>query len=242
MSSGRGELVVTSNHPDLGADEITVGTLHGGSVRVIIAVPDAAELGDYSLTASLTGWSKSVGGIGADLVWKTALKVVEPGGEEERDKRPREHSGGKDPDAGNLPVLLWKSGDAFEAWNASVPGHVEDVPAVQLANTDDYKDLAKLGDRKIPTIFLNADYKPLKRYEQARPGLTDKSRDNARERFAVGTGLALLLLHREMAKLDPQPTDEMQLVAKQAAAQAALVMMPEYDKLAKLAGISDESD
>ena len=242
LSSGRGELVVTSTHPDLGNDEITVGTLHDGFVRVMIAVPDTAELGDYLLTASLTGWSKSVGGIGADLVWETALTVVESVDDDEREKRRRESSSGDVPAAGGQPAVRWKRESDFEDWHGGIPGHVEDVPAAQLAETDEYKYLAKLGDQKISTIFLNEDYRPLKRYEQARPELTERGRDSARDRFAVGTGLALLLLHRETAKLDPPPSEAMQLAAKQAAAEATLVMMPQYDKLAQKAGIADESD
>jgi hypothetical protein len=73
-----------------------------------------------------------------------------------------------------LVALKWKGEDAFEDWHAGVPGHVQEVPASELAMTDEYKELATLGETKIPTIFLNKDYTPLKRYEAARPELTDR--------------------------------------------------------------------
>ncbi|MGZ4228364.1 MAG: hypothetical protein ACXVHB_20155 [Solirubrobacteraceae bacterium] len=203
-------------------------------------MPETAQLGDFRLTASLTGWSRASGGIGADLIWETHLKVVEPVSEEEREKRRRKGSSGETPAEGNLVALRWKREDAFEHWHAGVPGHVEDVPASELAGTDDYKDLAKLGETKISTIILNEDYEPLKRYEAARPELTVRGRDDARERYAVGTGLALLVLHRDFSKGEIPPSDEVQLAAKQAAAQATLVMMPQYGKLAREAGVIDD--
>ena len=69
--------------------------------------------------------------------------------------------------------------------------------------------------------------------------MTERGIDEARDRYAVGAGLGLLLLDRDLQNKKsngPIPA-EIELVAKQAAAQATLVMMPHYDRLAKEAGL-----
>jgi hypothetical protein len=182
------------------------------------------------------GWQKASGGIGPDLEWRTQLAIIEPRSKQERQRRRRE--GGKQTQAsdGELVGLLWKREREIESWHPGVPGHVDEVPATILAEqADDYKELEELGDTKVPTIFLNSDYGPLKRYEAARSKeLTETGLDEARERYAVGAGLGLLLLDRDLrtrANGKPLP-DEVELTAKQAAAQSALVMMPQYDRLA----------
>ncbi len=116
------------------------------------------------------------------------------------------------------------------------------MEASELATWEEYEDLGELGDAKIPTIFLNRDYSPLKRYEAARAkDLTEEGIDRSRDRYAVGVGLGLLLLDRDLkaggngARL----TDEVELTARQAAARSALVMMPQYDRLAAQAGVDE---
>jgi hypothetical protein len=89
---------------------------------------------------------------------------------------------------------------------------------------------------------LNSDYGPLKRYEAARSKeLTETGLDEARERYTIGAGLGLLLLDRDLrARANDKPLpDEVELTAKQAAAQSALVMMLQYDRLAKASGVEE---
>jgi hypothetical protein len=64
--------------------------------------------------------------------------------------------------------------------------------------------------------------------------LTKDGIDRARDRYAVGAGLGLLLLERDLKARSNGAglTDQAELTAKQAAAQSALVMMPQYDRLA----------
>jgi hypothetical protein len=245
VASGRGQLDVSCDHPDIGEREITVGSLHNGFIRVVVAVSETAVVGDYALTVALTGWQKAAGGIGADLLWPTQVRVIAPVPEDERHQRPfvDQHA---DSEGGDLVGIVWRRvADFPEEWHAGVPGHVDAVPARELANADEsYKELAKLGETKIPTIFLNEDYAPLKNYEtaRAREGLTERGVDDSRDRYAVGAGLGLLLLDRDLkakATSDGNPVSpEFELAAKQAAAQSTLVMMPQYDRLAKEAGIA----
>ena len=100
----------------------------------------------------------------------------------------------------------------------------------------EYKDLAKV-DAEIPTIILNRTYSHLKTYVQARAAeLTDEGKEQARERYAVGVGVALLILDQEVRKAGKagRSPDEGALDAgRQAAARAVLSVMPDYDRLAK---------
>ena len=66
------------------------------------------------------------------------------------------------------------------------------VPGSDLADKrPEYEDLAKI-DAEIPTIVLNRTFSPLKSYVQARAAeLTERGKEEARERYAVGAGVAL---------------------------------------------------
>lgn len=239
LNSGRGTLAIDCDHPDVGAREVTVGQLRKGSVRATVAIADGAKLGDYTLTASLKNWQKASGGIGPDLEWTTKVEIIEPRDEQDRQHRRSSES----PDAeGDLVGLAWRGEGDFDDWHPGVPGHVEGVEAKLLAEeAEDYKDLEQLADLKIPTIFLNRDYSPLKRYEAARKDLTKDGIDRARDRYAVGAGLGLLLLDRDLRTKSNAAdiSQEDELTAKQATAQSALVMMPQYDRLARETGIDE---
>lgn len=241
LASGRGQLVITCDHPDVGEREITVGQLRNGLVRVTITVAEGAQLGNFELVAALRDWQKASGGIGPDLEWRSELAVIEPRAEDKRERRPRKGDEKPESGHGDLVGLAWRGESDFDDWHSGVPGHVEEVEAKLLAEeAEDYRELEELGDTKIATIFLNRDYAPLKRYEGARAHeLTSKGLDEARDRYAVGAGLGLLLLDRDLkAKTNGKPVPEdIELTAKQAAAQSSLVMMTQYDRLAKEAGV-----
>ena len=85
--------------------------------------------------------------------------------------------------------------------------------------------------------MLNRTYGPLKKYVQARAAeLTDEGKEQARERYAVGVGVALLVLDDEArkAKKASKAADDAVLdMGRQAAARAVLSVMPDYDRLAK---------
>lgn len=243
LNTGRGTLLIACDHPEIGEREITVGPLHNGFVRVSIAVPEDAQLGDFQIGASITDWEKASGGQGRELQWVTRLKVIKPIPEDERKRRQREQQRGDNNanSAGELVGLAWKGENDFEDWHGGVPGHVDEVEASLLAEEhEDYAELAALGNRMIPTIFLNRDYTPLRRYETARAEqLTEGGVDRARDRYAVGVGLGLLLLDKQMKGMEIYVSPEVELAAKQAAAQATLVMMPQYDRLAREAGLDE---
>jgi len=235
----RGQLDITCGHPDISGEEITVGELRSGRVRVSIAVPENADLGTCELNAEIPAWSKSSGGLGPRFEWTTKIELVE----EIKPKQPGATSGkdaGKHgPHEGGLVALVWKSENdpGMDEWSAATVGEIEMVSGKDLAGQrDEYKDLAKI-DTEIPTIVLNRTYSPLKTYVQARAAeLTEEGKELARDRYAVGVGVALLLLDQEVRKAEKAgkaPDDVALDAGRQAAARAVLSVLPDYDRLAK---------
>jgi hypothetical protein len=235
--AGRAELVVTCDHPEIDEADITVGELHAGRVRVSVAVPDSEELGTYELRAVIPPWPKSSGGLGPRFEWTTKLELV-------RDISPKPpgpgagpKTGRKGPGQGDLVALVWRSDENEEGWDPTTVGEILMVPGKDLAaERAEYEELRGVSD-EIPTIVLNRTYSPLKSYVQARAAeLTDEGKEQARDRFAVGVGVALLVLdaqRRKDAKANKPTDDDAERVATQAAARAVLSVLPEYDRLAR---------
>jgi len=234
-------LLVSRDHPDIGSAEITVGELRSGRLRVAVAVPENADLGTYELAVEIPAWSKSSGGLGPRFDWTTKIEIVD----EETIKPTGSRSGGSSkngktgPSDGGLVALVWKrnTDEDKDDWTKTTVGEILMVSGTDLAKErKEYEELAKV-DMEIPTIVLNRTYSPLKSYVQARAvELTDDGRERAYDRYAVGAGVALLVLDQQQKKAEKggKPFDEAALQAgHQAAARAVLSMMPDYDKLVK---------
>lgn len=74
----RGRLRAICDHPDIVEDrEITTGNGRNGRVRVMVAVPETAELGTYELRVVLEDWIRAAGGLGHKLEHVTKLELVE---------------------------------------------------------------------------------------------------------------------------------------------------------------------
>lgn len=237
LNDRHGTLVVTCDHPDITDREITIGQLHNGTVRVMVAVPDEAALGSFKLTAVIDNWARHAGGFGGYLEWCTDLQLAEADEPGERTKQPPK---GQSAQEGSDIVLIWDDSE-HDGWNPSVPGSVDEEPAKDIAVREEYKELAALGDTLVPTIYLNEDYAPLRRYIAGRKDLiSETGPDRAKNRYAVGIGVGLVMLDQEarpLAKKGKMIDDEVLLAAKRATAQAALSVLPEFDQLAKEAGV-----
>ncbi|MFC0681779.1 hypothetical protein ACFFGH_28440 [Lysobacter korlensis] len=242
---GRGQLQVFLEHPDLDAErDISVGPLRGGRVRVQIALPDSMEVGSYSIKLKVENWFKTSGGLGPTLEHVTTLEVAEdvPGKGSGGGGKTTTGSGTGGPKEGGHNVALRWTGLEEEGFSRKTVGVVDATPASVLAEADpgNYGELASLGDAPIPTIALNTEYSPLKKYMASRTKTLD-TLDRPRERYAVGVGVALMLLEQK-AKADregdqPAMSEDAIAAAQEAAARAVLAVMPAFDELAKESGL-----
>jgi hypothetical protein len=246
LSLGRGKLEVISDCPSLGDNEIVVGdVIVDGMVTVSIVVPDTTPEGTCRLCAGVTGWQKTNGSIGPNLTWDTEIQIVSE--RPRREPKPKTEGGegggrgGKTPRDGALVALLWRQSADVDDWHEGVPGHVEEIEAQVLAEDDAYAELKSLGERTVPTVLLNEDYSPLTKYEAGRAkDASQRAFETARDRYSVGVGLGLLLHDKEMVrrrKAGEATTDEADLADRQAVSRSVLAMLPEYDELAREAGI-----
>lgn len=243
FDSGRGEFTFTCSHPDIDVDRhVVVGRLRDGYVRVQLQVPEGAGEGEYDLVVRLADWDKAAGGIGAPMEYRTKLEVVDE--ISAPDTRAGKRKGSKGSGEGVNVAVLWQDADEHgDGWHNGVPGSVEMVPAVDLAEKEEYAPLASLGHQKVPTIIFNKEYGPFKSYISTRAKeLGDKGVADTKDRYAVGLGLGLLLLNEDFEKRAEkarEPVDPaVELTAKTAVARSVLLMMPAFDTLIKEAGLS----
>jgi hypothetical protein len=204
----------------------------------MIAIPAEAQLGEFTITAGIYEWEKAAGGMGDDLEWQTKLNVVD---EIVRPELPPPT--GKDKNRtteGPQIALLWRRGDQIDLLPKN-PGKVDEIEAAQLAQEAQFQELAALGQTPILTIFLNEDYAPLKKYLQGRQKeLTKIGSGQAHNRYAIDLGVALLVIHHaaEQRRKQGEHLDENLLeLARDAAAQGAISILPHFDALAREAGI-----
>lgn len=243
---GRGAVVVTSDHPDINAREITVGKGREGRVKVMIAIPDDADMGEFTMTALVSSWSKASGGLGSDLIHEMRFAVVDDiDGDGAGSGKRKTGSGGKGAEQGSSVALLWSSPEHHEDWGKMTVGEVEMIEAQLLAESPEYSELASLGGSKIPTLTLNEDYPEYKKYLEGRSKkLTDLTRP--KEQYAMGVGVALMALHvglGEGGHVDGErrPLSQEDLaIAQEAAARAVLAVMPAYDVLLSSAGVDGD--
>ena len=240
----RARLVISTDQPNLGAREITIGELRRGRVRVSLAIPLAASPGSYIVSARLSNWLKSTGGVGPTLEWSTTLDVVE-----HVEAKPARSNGTGHSDStaiGDLVPIFWSNPgeDGCETWTAATTGKVEEESAKVIASAKpDYAELATLGDQRIHYVTLNSEYGPLKKYLGASlRDLTDAGALSRRDRYAVGLATGLLYLHVEAkkkakAKAQDGMSDDNLAMAGNAVARAVLANLPAFDQLAKEAGL-----
>jgi hypothetical protein len=237
---GRGLISIECTHPDIGPEDIAVGPVHAGRLRVIVTVPAEAQLGDWALVASIRGWERAAGGMGPDLEWETWFTVADEI-KRQAPTEPRGKSKSK-PTEGPQVALLWRAGEEI-GLTPVMPGKVEEVAAHLIAEEPEYAEFAKHGDMPVLTIYLNEDYVPLKRYLGVRHrDLVRTASSPAYERYAVDVGVAMLVLHhaREARIREGDSVDEAMLeTARQAAAQGAVSILPQFDELARQAGIDE---
>ena len=251
----RAAMTVTCDHPDIREDEITVGALHNGRARVLVAVPDTAKEGEgWTLTARVDTWLKANGGLGTPLEWKTKLSVVAqrrqpgqtpPGGGEGNGKGAGAGTGGNgsSPSTGDLVPVIWQEPNGSNNWDNKVPGSVDDLRASDVAAAlPEYQEvLAPLGDQAILTLQLNSQFGPFKKYLHLRTiDTSEQGITNAKNRYAVGVGVGMALLRADYKKArtnGEKVSDKAEVLAYHAIARSVLANMPQYDELARESGV-----
>jgi hypothetical protein len=238
----RGEVKVTCDHPSIRPGrEITVGKGRNGRVQVLVAVPEL-DPGTYELTVTLEDWMRVSGGLGPRLEHTTKLELVdEIEGKGSGTGKPGSGSGG-DKGVGSGPTVAfrWRTPAEEPDWEKITVGEIQEVPALILAERPEYAALAKLGEQTIPTVLLNEEYPPFKKYLEGRNKTLTKV-ERPREQYAAGVGVALLTLQDDIdrrAKKDGTvPDPDLIASAQRAAAKAVLAVMPAFDELAREAGL-----
>jgi uncharacterized membrane protein YgcG len=243
---GRGAVTVSCDHPAIRPGrEITVGKGRNGRVQVLVAIPDT-ETGTYELRIALENWMRASGGLGPTLEHATKLELVDQiEGKGSGIGKPGAGSGGGEgARTGPTVAFRWsRPGNGpgeQEDWEKMTVGGIEQTPAEILAESPEYADLAKLGDKEIPTILLNDQYPPYKKYLEGRNKELTKV-ERPREQYAAGVGVALLSLQddieRRIKRDGKIPESEFVSSAQRAAAKAVLAVMPAFDEFAKQAGL-----
>ena len=221
-----GRLEVECDHPSISAQELAVGDLRDGRVRVNLLVPEDAVTGEFTLSAAVPEWTSASGGLGGPLSWETTLVVTTDPPPPRSPQKPGGATG-----AGATVALQWRD----QAGN--VAGFIEEIEAQNLATDEEYKDLASLGDQQITTIVLNEQYAELKRYMDVMRKRKGEDRvEMARGRYATAIGVGLLVLNADEAAKDLEP--EQLAAAARAQARTALSLLPEFEIL--LTGLEED--
>ena len=237
---GRTHCRVTTTHLDVDPrEDLTVGELRNGRLRVSMAVPADAELTTATLTLRVEEWLSVQGGLRRALEAETNFEVVDendlpkPG-----PKRPENSPRAPE----SMPLAtMWTTHEDEPEWTANTPGDVELVPAIALAELgDDYKRFASAdGDGLL--IKLNEEFAPLKTYTSMRARkIGDDGVGRIKDRYALGLGVYMVIAdgqQRRSRKSGHPPNEDLVATSRRAAAQAVLAMLPEFDALIAEAGL-----
>jgi len=237
----RAELSVICDHADIGSDEITIGPLRGGRVRVTISIPHGSDLGTFTLNAEIADWTKTSGGLGPRFEWTSKLEVND---ETRVSSKPKSAAGMSKGTVGTKEgtsiALVWKTDAERDDWSPASVGSVERVVGRDLAGSHPEYSMLKDVDDEVLTIVLNSTYAHLKKYLQASAAdLTDQGTEARRDSYAIGVGVGLLQLDEERKQADKKGRtfdDDAIRAGQEATARGVLSVLPEYDKLARELG------
>lgn len=236
----RAQCRITTTHLDIDPDEdVTVGELRRGRLRVSLAVPPDAELTTAVLTLRVEQWLSNQGGLRDALEAEASIDIV---GEDDRPKPPAPKPKNGRQAGGTMPIAtMWTTHEDEPDWGANTPGEAELVQASTFAELgDDYKRFARVdGDGLL--LKLNEDFSPLKAYTSMRARrIGDEGVRRIKDRYALGLGVYMVVANEQQRRAgesgDP-PNEDLIAGARRAAAQAILAMLPEFDALIAEAGL-----
>lgn len=230
----------TTTHLDIDPDEdLTVGELRRGRLRVSVAVPADAELTDATLTVQIEPWVSHHGHLHEALEAVARFEVVD---EDDRPEPPEPKPVNGQRVRGTMPIAtLWSTHEEEPEWGANTPGDVELVPASTFAVFGNgYERFADVDVDGL-LLKLNEDFAPLKAYSSMRArSIGDQGVRQLKNRYALGFGVYMVVAdaHQRQANQAGEPPDDDLIAAScRAAAQAVLAMLPEFDTLIAEAGL-----
>ena len=243
----RASPVIRCSHLDIDVEtDVTVGSLRGGHLRIAIAVPPDADPCESELEVIIDGWVKTTGGLGPRMSWTTRFEVTEqaePNARPAVAEDPMSRRNGNDADNGSRVALLWSSHEVEEEWTSSTVGDIEMVPAHVLAEADSAYEPIAGSDIEISVLKLNEGFSPLKAYASIRAkAVGDEGVARAKDRYALGVGVEMFLLEREIkaARDAGEDVPEKWLrAATAAAARGVLSVLPDFDHLVVEAGLDN---
>lgn len=236
----RAECLISTNHLDIDPDEdLTVGELRNGLLRVSVAIPADAELTTAVLTLRVEPWLSVQGGLREALEAGTSIEIVD---EDERPKPPPpEPENGRRTSGATPLATIWTTHEDESEWAANTPGEVEQVPASTFAELgNEYKRYARAaGDGLL--LKLNEEFTPLKAYTSMRAqSIGDDGVRRLKDRYALGFGVYMVVTDEQQRRYGDSgqlPNEEFVAASRRAAAQAVLAMLPEFDALIAEAGL-----
>ena len=236
----RAECEVTIDHLDIDASEdITVGELRKGRMRVSVAVPVDADLSTATITVRVPGWPSAHGGLGIGLQTTTEVQIVDEADTPSPPSPPPKK--GKKVKGPALVDTTWTNHEEEETWDANTPGEIELVEASVLAALGGERRRFDGIDGDVHHIKLNEEFAPLKAYTAAgTKSVGDEGVARRKDRYALGLGVYLLITDQQLRRRREagEPIDDDSVADNcRAAAQGVLAVLPDFDLLAAEAGL-----
>ncbi len=236
----RAQCRVTTTHLDIDpVEDLTVGELRKGRLRVVMAVPADADMTAAVLTLRVEPWLSTQGGLREALEAETLFEVVD---EDDRPKPPAAVPENGRRISRAMPIAtVWTTHESEPDWGANTPGEAELVQASTFVELgDDYKRYANVDEDGL-LLKLNEEFTPLKTYTSMRAReIGDEGVRRLKNRYALGLGVYMVVAdkHQRHANESGHARNEEAVTnSRLAAAQAILAMLPEFDTLIKEAGL-----
>ena len=235
----RAQCGVTTDHLDIDPEDLTVGELRNGRLRVSMAIPADAELTTATVTLCLEKWLSLQGGLREALETETRIEIID---EDDRPKpRPPRSENGRQTTEPTPIATMWTTHEDESEWGANTPGEVEMVRASTFVELgDDYKHFATIdGDGLL--IKLNEEFTPsrhIPQYEHDRSVTRGVAR--IKDRYALGLGVYMVVAQQQERRVRDTghlPNESLLAASCRAAAQGVLAMLPEFDALIAATGL-----
>ena len=237
----RAECRVTTDHLDIDpSEDVTVGQLRNGRLRVSIAVPMDADLIAAEVTVTIPSWPSPHGGLTTGLATTTAIQVIDEADPPQPppSPTPRDKRRVKGP---ALVDTIWTNHEKEPTWEANTPGEIEIVDASVLAALGGERERFAGIEGDVHHIKLNEEFAPLKVYVSSiAHSVGDQGVARRKDRYALGLGVYLLLAKEQVRRKreSGEAVDEASVASScRAAAQGVLAVLPDFDTLAAEAGL-----